>query len=70
MNIFCVVRNYAPHAAEMKSPLPAEPTFFEKPHTALLSSPATLTDPADFTATWSSVSGFKIAFTSYYWRFI
>ena len=45
MNIFCVVRNYAPHAAEMKSPLPAEPTFFEKPHTALLPSPATLTYP-------------------------
>ena len=46
MNIFCVVRNYAPHAAEMKSPLPAEPTFFEKPHTALLPSPATLTYPS------------------------
>ena len=46
MNIYCVVRNYAPHAAEMKSPLPAEPTFFEKPHTALLPSPATLTYPS------------------------
>ena len=45
MNIFCVVRNYAPHAAEMKSALPAEPTFFEKPHTALLSTPATLHHP-------------------------
>ena len=45
MNIFCVVRNYAPHAAEMKSALPAEPTFFEKPHTALLPTPATLRHP-------------------------
>lgn len=45
MNIFCVVRNYAPHAAEMKSPLPAEPTFFEKPHTSLLPTPATLSYP-------------------------
>lgn len=48
MNIFCVVRNYAPHAAEMKSALPTEPTFFEKPHTALLPTPATLRYP-DFT---------------------
>lgn len=45
MNIFCVVRNYAPHAAEMKSALPTEPTFFMKPHTALLPTPATLHYP-------------------------
>ena len=45
MNILCVVRNYAPHAAEMKSALPTEPTFFMKPHTALLSTPATLSYP-------------------------
>ena len=45
MNIFCVVRNYAPHAAEMKSALPTEPTFFMKPHTALLPTPATLRYP-------------------------
>lgn len=48
MNLFCVVRNYAPHAAEMKSVLPTEPTFFMKPHTALLAAPATLRYP-DFT---------------------
>lgn len=45
MNIFCVVRNYAPHAAEMKSAIPTEPIFFEKPHTALLTSPAILRYP-------------------------
>ena len=45
MNIFCVVRNYAPHAAEMKSALPIEPTFFMKPHTALLATPTTLCYP-------------------------
>ena len=48
MNIFCVVRNYAPHAAEMKSAPPSEPIFFEKPDTALLVAPATLRYP-DFT---------------------
>ena len=48
MNIFCVVRNYAPHAAEMKSAPPSEPTFFEKPDTALLVAPTTLRYP-DFT---------------------
>ena len=45
MNIYCVVRNYAPHAAEMQSAQPAEPTFFEKPDTALLPTPATYTHP-------------------------
>lgn len=45
MNIFCVVRNYAPHAAEMKSALPTAPVFFEKPDTALLVSPTTFRYP-------------------------
>lgn len=35
MKILCVARNYAPHAAEMQSPVPAEPAFFMKPQTAL-----------------------------------
>jgi len=35
MKILCVVRNYAPHAGEMQAPLPAEPTFFLKPDSAL-----------------------------------
>ena len=45
MNIFCVVRNYAPHAVEMKSAPPVEPIFFEKPHNALLIAPTTLHYP-------------------------
>jgi len=48
MNIFCVVRNYAPHAAEMQSALPTEPIFFSKPDTALLTTPSTVSYP-DFT---------------------
>ena len=35
MKILCVVRNYAPHAGEMKAAVPAEPTFFMKPDSAL-----------------------------------
>lgn len=35
MKILCVVRNYAPHAAEMKSEPPKEPVFFMKPDSAL-----------------------------------
>jgi len=35
MKILCVVRNYAPHAGEMKAAIPAEPTFFMKPDSAL-----------------------------------
>lgn len=35
MKILCVVRNYAPHAAEMMSQTPSEPTFFMKPDSAL-----------------------------------
>ena len=35
MKILCVVRNYAPHAGEMQAPVPAEPTFFLKPDSAL-----------------------------------
>jgi acylpyruvate hydrolase len=36
MKIICIGRNYAEHAKEMKSELPAEPVFFMKPETALL----------------------------------
>jgi acylpyruvate hydrolase len=36
MKIICIGRNYAAHAAEMKSDLPTEPVFFMKPDTALL----------------------------------
>lgn len=36
MKILCVVRNYAPHAKEMKAAPSAEPYFFLKPDTALL----------------------------------
>ena len=35
MKILCVVRNYAPHAGEMQASVPAEPTFFLKPDSAL-----------------------------------
>lgn len=35
MKILCVVRNYAPHAGEMKAEVPSEPTFFLKPDSAL-----------------------------------
>ena len=37
MNIFCVARNYALHADEMKSSVPTEPVFFLKPDSALAS---------------------------------
>ena len=36
MKIICIGRNYAEHAKEMKSEVPAEPVFFMKPETALL----------------------------------
>lgn len=36
MKIICVGRNYAAHAAEMKSETPTEPVIFLKPDTALL----------------------------------
>jgi acylpyruvate hydrolase len=36
MKIFCVGRNYAAHAAELKNEVPAEPVIFMKPPTALL----------------------------------
>ena len=35
MKILCVVRNYAPHAAEMKAEALKEPVFFMKPDSAL-----------------------------------
>ncbi len=37
MKIFCIGRNYAAHAQELKSEVPAEPVIFMKPQTALLS---------------------------------
>jgi len=38
MKIFCVGKNYAKHAAEMKSAVPDSPLIFMKPKTALLPS--------------------------------
>jgi 2-keto-4-pentenoate hydratase/2-oxohepta-3-ene-1,7-dioic acid hydratase in catechol pathway len=42
MKIFCVGRNYAEHAKELKNEVPSAPVIFMKPHTALL------TDNQDF----------------------
>ncbi len=36
MKIICIGRNYADHAAEMRSSRPSEPVFFMKPETALI----------------------------------
>jgi len=36
MKIICIGRNYADHAREMKSAVPAVPVFFMKPDTALV----------------------------------
>jgi acylpyruvate hydrolase len=36
MKIICIGRNYADHAREMNSSLPADPVFFMKPDTALV----------------------------------
>ncbi len=36
MKIFCIGRNYAEHAKEMKSEVPTKPMIFMKPPTALL----------------------------------
>lgn len=36
MKIFCIGRNYAEHASEMKSKIPSEPMVFMKPPTSLL----------------------------------
>ncbi len=36
MKILCIGQNYAKHNSEMKSETPAEPVFFMKPDTALL----------------------------------
>lgn len=36
MKIICIGRNYAAHAAEMKSEVPQEPVYFMKPDTAIL----------------------------------
>ncbi len=42
MKIFCVGRNYAEHAKELKNEVPSAPVIFMKPHTAVL------TDNQDF----------------------
>jgi 2-keto-4-pentenoate hydratase/2-oxohepta-3-ene-1,7-dioic acid hydratase in catechol pathway len=36
MKIFCIGRNYADHAKEMKAAIPDEPVIFLKPKSALL----------------------------------
>lgn len=36
MKIICIGRNYAEHAKELNNPVPAEPVFFLKPDTALI----------------------------------
>ncbi len=38
MKIFCIGRNYAAHAEELKNEIPKEPVIFLKPETALLQS--------------------------------
>ncbi len=35
-NIYCVGRNYIPHAKELKNPVPSSPFFFSKPTHALV----------------------------------
>ncbi len=45
-NIFCIGRNYADHAKELKNEVPAEPIVFLKPVSALCFSGATVTLPA------------------------
>ncbi len=39
MKIFCVGRNYADHAKELKNEVPEEPVIFMKPKSALLQGP-------------------------------
>ena len=48
MKIFCVGRNYAAHAAELKNEVPDEPVIFMKPDTALVKQNAPVYYP-DFT---------------------
>ena len=36
MKVFCIGRNYADHAKEMKAEVPQEPVYFMKPDTAVL----------------------------------
>jgi len=36
MKIICIGRNYAEHAKEMKAETPADPVFFMKPETAVI----------------------------------
>lgn len=44
--LVCIGRNYAKHAAEMNSPVPAEPMVFLKPSTALVSTGGEVVLPA------------------------
>lgn len=46
MKIFCVGRNYAEHAKELKNEVPEQPVIFMKPPTALLKDGAPLYYPA------------------------
>ena len=43
--IFCVVRNFHAHAAEMGADAPDKPIFFMKPHTSLVQAPANIHMP-------------------------
>lgn len=45
--IICVAKNYAAHAAELDSSVPAEPTFFLKPNSALCDFSGPLQLPSD-----------------------
>ena len=45
MKIFCVGRNYADHAKELKNDVPENPVIFMKPKSALLSNPTTFLYP-------------------------
>ncbi len=45
--VLCVARNYADHAKEMNTPVPAEPIFFLKPTTALLPGGGTILLPPE-----------------------
>ncbi|MGJ8667976.1 MAG: fumarylacetoacetate hydrolase family protein [Oceanococcus sp.] len=45
--VVCVAKNYADHAAEMQSKVPAQPTFFVKPNTSLCDFSGPLQLPRD-----------------------
>lgn len=44
--IFCIGRNYADHAKEMKAEIPEAPVFFLKPATAIVSNGGTIVIPS------------------------